>query len=180
MPLGVRMSEQKQDDYSRSHMLEALELARMAFDHNEVPIGAVVVNREGAIIGRWFNQVEERKSQCAHAEMIAIEQAACSIGDWRLDGCMIYVTLEPCSMCFSLIRLSRIEKLLFGASSPRFGYQLDKVATSSVYKKNIRVVSGVCSAKAQQLLKQFFQMQRMKKGEYSKQGSSEKDQSGSY
>ncbi|EKD48590.1 MAG: CMP/dCMP deaminase zinc-binding protein [uncultured bacterium] len=98
--------------------------------------------------------------------MIAITQAASAIGDWRLDGCALYVTLEPCSMCYSLIRLSRIQTLVFGASSPRFGYQLDNVATSSVYKNDVRVVSGVCASQAQQLLKQFFQMQRMKKGEH--------------
>jgi tRNA(adenine34) deaminase len=173
------MLEKKYPDLDTFYMKQALDLAQKAFDQNEVPIGALVVNQHGAIIGRGFNQVEGRKSQCAHAEMEAIEQATSHSGDWRLDGCTLYVTLEPCSMCYSLMRLCRIGKLVFGAPSPRFGYQLDKVATSSVYKKVIRVVSGVCSMHAQRLLKRFFQMQRMKKGEYIKSGSQE-DQSGSY
>ena len=172
------MPEKKYSDLDTFYMQQALDLAQKAFDQNEVPIGAVVIDQQGTIIGCGFNQVEGRKSQCAHAEMQAIEQATSHIGDWRLDGCIIYVTLEPCSMCYSLIRLCRFEKLIVGASSPRFGYQLDKIATSSVYKKIIRVVSGVCSMQAQQLLKRFFQMQRIKKGEYSKPGSQE-DQSGS-
>ncbi len=170
------MSEKKHSDVDIMYMKQALDLAQKAFDQNEVPIGALVVDQDGAIIGRGFNQVEGRKSQCAHAEMQAIEQATSHIGDWRLDGCTLYVTLEPCSMCYSLMRLCRIEKLKFGASSPRFGYQLDNIAISSVYKKIIRVVSGVCGMQAQHLLKRFFQMQRMKKGEYSKPGSQE-DQS---
>ncbi len=161
------MSHSVSVDFHSKYMHEALDLAHQAFDQNEVPIGAVVVDPDGVIIGRGFNQVEERKSQCAHAEMIAIQQATTTRGDWRLDGCAIYVTLEPCSMCYSLIRLCRFKTLLFGASSPRFGYQLDNIATSSVYKKDMNVVSGVCSASAQVLLKRFFQMQRIKKGEYS-------------
>ena len=171
--MEVRLPEKKHSDLDTFYMKQALDLAQKAFDQNEVPIGALVIDQQGAIIGCGFNQVEGRKSQCAHAEMQAIEQATSHIGDWRLDGCTIYVTLEPCSMCYSLIRLCRIEKLIFGASSPRFGYQLDKVAISSVYKKIIRVVSGVCSMQAQHLLKRFFQMQRMKKGEYSKPRSQE-------
>ena len=162
--MGVGVSNNLSQD--GIYMQEALALARMAFDCNEVPIGAVVIAGNGTIIGRGYNQVEGQKSQCAHAEMIAITQAASAIGDWRLDGCALYVTLEPCSMCYSLIRRSRIQTLVFGASSPRFGYQLDNVATSSVYKNDVRVVSGVCASQAQQLLKQFFQMQRMKKGEH--------------
>ncbi len=171
------MSE-NQHNQDATYMQESLALARAAFDQNEVPIGAIVVDCKGAIVGRGFNQVEGRKSQCAHAEMIAINEAAAAIGDWRLDACTLYVTLEPCSMCYSLIRLSRIGTLVFGASSPRFGYQLDNVATSSVYKNDVRVLSGVCAQQAQDLLKRFFQMQRTKKGEY--KSGSQKDKSESY
>jgi tRNA(adenine34) deaminase len=170
--------EKKQSERDIIYMQEALALAQAAFDMNEVPIGAIVVNANGVVIGRGYNQVEGRKSQCAHAEMTAIMQASTTKGDWRLDDCSLYVTLEPCSMCYSLIRLSRIQSLIFGASSPRFGYQLDNVATSSVYKNDVRVVSSVCAAQAEHLLKRFFQMQRIKKGEH-KSGSQE-DQSESY
>lgn len=160
------MSDKKDSKRDTTYMQEALALAQVAFDCNEVPIGAVVVDANGAIIGRGYNQVEGRNTQCAHAEITAIMQANDQSGDWRLDDCTLYVTLEPCSMCYSLIRLSRIQTLVYGASSPRFGYQLDNVATSSVYKNDVRVVSGVCAAQAEHLLKRFFQMQRIKKGEY--------------
>ncbi len=146
------------------YMNAALDQAHKAFDLNEVPIGAAVVGSNGEIIGLGYNQVETKKTQCAHAEMIAIEEAARRCGDWRLDGCWMYVTLEPCSMCFSLMRLSRIDGLVFAASSPRFGYQLDNITTSSVYKKDIIVMSGLCKESAQALLKKFFKIQR-KKGE---------------
>lgn len=169
------MSEKKYTSQDEVYMHKALDQAGKAFAHNEVPIGAVVVDADGAIIGIGYNQVEGRKTQCAHAEMRAIMQASDQRGDWRLDGCTIYVTLEPCSMCYSLLRISRIQTLVYGASSPRFGYQLDNVATSSVYKNDVRVVSGVCAEQSEQLLKRFFQMQRIKKGEH-KTGS-QKNQS---
>src|SRR3970040_159134 len=89
-------------------MRQALELAQKAFDQNEVPIGAIVIDQNGTIIGRGFNQVEGCNPQCAHAEMRAIQQAAQTKNDWRLDGCTMYVTLEPCRMCSSLMRLSRL------------------------------------------------------------------------
>ncbi len=166
------MSFDRQID--EQYMLEALSLAHKAFKQNEVPVGAVVVDKNGAIIGSGFNEVESKKSQCAHAELTAISQAAKAVGDWRLDDCTLYVTLEPCSMCFGLIRLSRLSGLIFAAPSLRFGYQLDNVATSSVYKKDMRIVSGVCGEQSEQLLKQFFQLQRVKKGEY--KAGSEKNQ----
>ena len=154
-----------------TYMRKALDLAQKAFDRNEVPVGALVVDQNGAVIGMGFNQVESEKSQCAHAEIEAIQQATKAVGDWRLDGCSLYVTLEPCSMCFGLIRLSRLSKLIFAAPSLRFGYQLDNAGASSVYKKDMIVIDGVCSEQSEQLLKRFFQIQRVKKGEYVKAGS---------
>ena len=161
-------------------MQVVVKLAGLNIEHQTGgPFGAgIFESKSGRLISVGVNLVESNDCSIAHAEMIAIQQAAQAIGDWRLDGCTLYVTLEPCSMCYSLIRLSRLETLVFGAASPRFGYQLDNVATSSVYKNDVRVVSGVCAVEAQFLLKQFFHMQRMKKGEY--KSGSEKDQSKSY
>jgi tRNA(adenine34) deaminase len=147
-------------------MQEALELAQQAATENEVPIGAIVVDAQGTVIGRGANKVEQCKSQLAHAELLAIAQASKTIGDWRLDGCTIYVTLEPCTMCFGCIRLSRLARLVYAAQSPRFGYQLDNIVTGGVYKKDIKIDSGIGEGQAQQLVKQFFQKQRKKKGEY--------------
>jgi tRNA(adenine34) deaminase len=158
------------------YMKQALTLAQQAYTLDEVPIGALIVNAQGEIIGRGYNQVEQQKSQLAHAEMLAIAQATAAIGDWRLEGCIIYVTLEPCSMCFSAIQLSRIEKLVYGADSPRFGYQLDKIVTAGVYKKDVIICRGIYADQAQELVQRFFKKQRKKKGEY--ETGLEKDKAG--
>ncbi|TET34693.1 nucleoside deaminase [Candidatus Dependentiae bacterium] len=150
------------------YMHKALELAKRASDSDEVPVGAVVVNQEGTIIGNGHNQVEAKKVQTAHAEVAAIEQAAQTIGDWRLDGCSIYITLEPCRMCMGLIQLSRLSRVIYAVKSPRFGYQLDNMAISSVYKKDVYIEQGVCAGEAQHVLKQFFQQKREKKDECKK------------
>ena len=145
------------------YMQEALTLAQTAFANDEVPIGAVVVDAKGMIIGAAYNQVEQKNTQAAHAEVLAIMQAGNICNDWRLDGCAIYVTIEPCAMCFGLIRLSRISSLIFAAPSPRFGYQLDKKPAGEVYKKNMTVISGIYKQESQALIKKFFQKQRNKK-----------------
>ncbi len=142
----------------------ALVQAQHAFDLGEVPIGAVVVNAQGTIIGSGFNQVEQQHTQCAHAETIAITQAGNALADWRLEGCWLYVTLEPCSMCMALIRLSRLQGMVFGADSPLFGYRLDNVDVVSVYNKDpLLTVAGVYKEESSALLKEFFK-QRRKEG----------------
>ena len=151
---------QRDDQY---YMRKALEMACKAESIDEVPIGAIVVDADGAIIGRGYNQVERKKTQLAHAEIIALERATRKKGDWRLDGCILYVTLEPCRMCVSLIQISRLRGIIYAAESPRFGYQLDNIAISSVYKKDVQVKGGVGADDAQRILKQFFQKKRKKK-----------------
>lgn len=147
-------------------MQKALAQAQKAFDKDEVPIGAIVVDALGNIIARGHNLVEQRDTQLAHAEAIALERAGKKIGDWRLEGCWIYVTLEPCSMCMSLIELSRLHGVVFGAHSPLFGYRLDKELSLRVYKKSaVRVIEGVCAEETIHLLKQFFKDKRKKKSE---------------
>lgn len=153
------------------YMNEALKEAARAQAQDEVPIGAIVVGPDGMILGRGYNQVETQKTQRAHAEGIAIERAAHGRGDWRLDGCTLYVTLEPCHMCMGLMRLSRIERVVYAASSPLFGYRLDKDAGPWVYKNDIQITQGVAAVEARQLLKLFFQSKRNKKGECNKTGS---------
>jgi tRNA(Arg) A34 adenosine deaminase TadA len=102
----------------------ALEQAEIAAEQSEVPVGAVVIDEKGAIIARAYNQVEHTGTQRAHAEMLALEQAALSRGNWRLSGCWLYVTLEPCTMCMGLARLSRVAGVVYGARSPLMGYSL--------------------------------------------------------
>lgn len=142
-------------------MQEALKEARTAFDHQEVPIGAIVVAANGAIIGRGANTVERNHTQSAHAESLAINQAGAHLNDWRLNDCWIYVTLEPCLMCMNLIYLSRLTGVIFGAASPLFGYRLDNLQADQVYKKAMVLVKeGVCADESAQLLKQFFNQRR--------------------
>jgi tRNA(adenine34) deaminase len=144
-------------------MHKALLQAQRAYAADEVPVGAILVDVDGTIIGRGYNQVEKQHTQAAHAEVIAISKAGKKMGDWRLNGCWLYVTLEPCSMCIYLALLSRLEGVVFGASSPLFGYQLDKTLTFQLYKNNaLSIVAGVSAEKAAQLLRNFF---RLKRGE---------------
>lgn len=154
------MNEAIESKTHSDYMRQAMVLAQQAYTHDEVPIGALIVDADGTIIGRGFNRVEQTKSQLAHAELIAIAQATAYRNDWRLDGCTLYVTLEPCSMCFSALQLSRIATVVYGANSPRFGYHLDKIAMGGVYKKDIKTYSGVHADQAQELVKQFFKKQR--------------------
>ncbi|MEJ2568752.1 MAG: nucleoside deaminase, partial [candidate division WOR-3 bacterium] len=101
-------------------MREALKEAVKSFENEEVPVGAVVV-RDDTIIGRGCNRKEALNDPTAHAEIIAITAAANSIGDWRLDGCILYSTLEPCLMCAGAVIQSRISRVVYGASDEKFG-----------------------------------------------------------
>lgn len=145
-------------------MRYALEQARCAWDENEVPIGAVVVNQQGEIIGRGYNQVEQKNSQAAHAEIIALSAAGKAMNGWRLNGCWLFVTLEPCFMCMGLAKLSRLAGVVFGAKSPLFGYQLDNDVSFQLYKNGaINIVGGICAEESAYLLKCFFQAKREKR-----------------
>lgn len=152
------------DDRNIFYMQQALNLAQKAFLRGEVPIGAIVVDSQGMIVGRGYNQVEQKKSQSAHAEMIALAKAGKKRKDWRLNDCWVYVTLEPCSMCMNCIALSRCKGVVFGAKSPLFGYQLDKEGAFQLYKENVvETVAGLCAEDSVQLLKRFFKDRREEK-----------------
>lgn len=143
------------------YMQQALKLAWLAYKKGEIPIGALIVDISGKIIAKGYNSTEKYHSQSQHAEVRAIEAAGKKIRDWRLDGCTIYVTLQPCVMCMSLICLSRIERLVYAAQSPLFGYDLDKEAIPCIYKKHIKgVTSGILAEESTQLLEQFFKGRR--------------------
>lgn len=159
-------------------MKQALEQAKKALTNDEVPVGAIVVDPRGNIVSQSYNRVNKAGCQTEHAEMRAIRAACKKLGDWRLDGYWVYVTLEPCTMCIGLMRLCRISGLVYGADSPLFGYHLDKDANLQVYKKNtidgedfqvhenhiFRVIGGVCSDESASMLKHFFKQKR-KEGE---------------
>ena len=144
-------------------MGQALELARQAFDEEEVPIGAIVVH-EGRIIGTGYNQREQLNDPTAHAEMLAITQAASELGDWRLNGCSLYVTLEPCPMCAGAIVLARISHVIYGTTDPKAGAceSLFRITDDARLNHRCQVVGGVLRDECRGLLQEFFAMQRAK------------------
>jgi tRNA(adenine34) deaminase len=146
------------DDYL---MGEALRLAKMAYEAEEVPVGAVIA-RDGRIIARAHNQVELLKDATAHAEILAITQAAHALGDWRLEGCMLFVTKEPCPMCAGAIMLSRVKRLVFGVRDDHAGGAGSVFAITSAkgLKHVIEVVPGVKETEARDLLQSFFRVRR--------------------
>ena len=142
-------------------MRKALHLAEIALSKNEVPVGAIIVKDE-KIIGKGYNQKEQFNDPTAHAEIIAITSAASTINDWRLDGCTLYVTKEPCAMCSGAIINSRVSKLIFGAYDEKKGccgslYQLcgDKRLESLT-----AVRGGIEEEQCSLLLKEFFKKKR--------------------
>ncbi|HEY3244365.1 MAG TPA: tRNA adenosine(34) deaminase TadA [Phycisphaerae bacterium] len=142
-------------------MHAALEEARRADSEDEVPIGAVVVHN-GRIIGRGHNQRERLADPTAHAEMLAISAAAAALGDWRLEGCTLYVTLEPCLMCAGAIVLARIERLIFGAEDPKGGACGSLYTLTDDPRLNHRVTTtaGLLADESARLLHDFFARQR--------------------
>jgi len=144
-------------------MTKALMQARIASKRNEVPIGAIVVDENGAILARGYNKTEAIGCQTGHAEVVAIQKACKKRDSWRLNGCFIYVTLEPCLMCLGLIMLSRIDGVIFGATSDLFGSGLGNIDKLPSYAQNIHIEGGVRAQESIQLLQDFFKQARKKR-----------------
>ena len=141
-------------------MTEALRLAAVAAEKGEIPVGAIVV-RDGEIIGRGYNLRENKKSATAHAEIIAIEQACAAVGDWRLKGCVLYVTLEPCPMCAGAIVNSRIDRVVFGAKDGAAGCCGSLINFNAYpFNHSFSIEGGVCEEECISLLKAFFESRR--------------------
>lgn len=136
-----------------SFMLRAIELAKEALKDGEIPVGAVVV-RDGKIIGEGKNLRERTKNSMYHAEILAIEEACKNKGDWRLDDCDIYVTLEPCPMCSGAILMSRIKKIVFGAYSPQ-GALVSKIQMFDDYASNANIIGGYMAEECARLIENF-------------------------
>ena len=142
-------------------MLAALVLARQAAQHDEVPVGAVVV-RDNQIVGRGFNQPIGLHDPTAHAEIMAIRDAAQTVGNYRLPGCTLVVTVEPCTMCAGALVHARIERLIFGAKEPRAGAVCSsaRVLDNLGLNHKITVVEGVLEKECKALMSDFFQGRR--------------------
>jgi tRNA(adenine34) deaminase len=144
-------------------MAKAIELARVAATvSGDVPVGAIVLNKDGDVIATGANQRELSHNPVAHAEIIAIQKAASALGDWRLDGCTLVVTLEPCAMCAGAIAQSRIPKLVFGAWDEKagaVGSQWDLLRDPRQLHKP-EVIAGVMADECAALLAEFFQEKR--------------------
>jgi tRNA(adenine34) deaminase len=142
-------------------MRRALMQSRSAFEAEEVPIGAVVVH-QGRVIGEGWNQREQLKDPTAHAEMIAITQAAQALDSWRLIDCTLYVTLEPCPMCAGAIVQARIPTVVYGTTDPKAGacHTLYRITDDARLNHRATVIGGVLQRECQSILQEFFALQR--------------------
>jgi len=143
-------------------MKQALELAQQVQHQGEVPVGAVLV-REGTMIARGFNQRESSQKATDHAEMAVIDQGCQLLGGWRLDDCTMYVTLEPCLMCAGAILQARLKRLVYACANPKAGavHSLYHVLEDPRLNHRVAVTKGVLQKESSQLLKAFFQQQRI-------------------
>jgi tRNA(adenine34) deaminase len=149
---------------NEEYMAEALKEAKKAFELGEIPVGAVVV-RNGEIIGRGHNTRETGKQTAGHAEMAAIEQACRTLNDWRLEGCAIYVTLEPCPMCAGAIMQARISDVYFAADDPKAGafggvFDLSVIQGMNYYPL---IHQGLMACEAKNIMDLFFAKMRDKR-----------------
>lgn len=144
------------------YMQVAIDAARIAEENGDVPIGAIIVY-ENRIIGKAYNQREQLADPTAHAEIIALTQAAAFMESWRLHGCTMYVTLEPCPMCAGALVLARIDRLVYGCDDPKTGAvkSLYNIVNDERLNHTIEVTSGVLAEECSGLLQQFFRRRRI-------------------
>lgn len=145
------------------HMKEALKQAKKAYALGEVPIGCVIVH-EGKIIGRGYNRRNTDKNTLAHAEITAINKASKVIGDWRLEECTLYVTLEPCQMCAGAIVQARIPEVVMGCMNPKAGCagSILNILEMPQFNHQVKVTRGILEAECSQMLKTFFEELRIR------------------
>jgi tRNA(adenine34) deaminase len=152
------MSKSKEDE---RFMRTAIEAAKIAGDNGDVPIGAVIVSQD-RIIARAYNQREQLADPTAHAEIVALTQAAAALENWHLHGCTMYVTLEPCPMCAGALVLSRMDRLVYGCDDPKAGAcgSLYNIVQDDRLNHRLEVTSGVLKEQCSQQLQEFFAKRR--------------------
>lgn len=143
------------------YMRIAIDQAKIAEENGDVPIGAVIVHKN-QIIAKAYNQREQLQDPTAHAEIIALTQASAALENWHLNGCTMYVTLEPCPMCAGALVLSRMDKLVYGCDDPKTGAvkSLYNIATDNRLNHRLEVVSGVLADECTKQLQDFFHRRR--------------------
>ena len=148
------------NEQDMNYMKQALALAGEAAACGEVPVGAIVV-RDGEIIGKGYNRRETWGSAIAHAEILAIEEACRAVGSWRLNGCTLYVTLEPCPMCTGAIVNARVDRVVFGVKDPAAGCCGSVLQIGNYpFARNLTVESGVSEEECAAILTHFFKQRR--------------------
>ncbi len=142
-------------------MREALTMAQRAAAQGEVPVGAIIV-KNGQVVGQGFNQPVGSHDPSAHAEICALRDAGQTLQNYRLPGCTLYVTIEPCTMCLGAIIHARVARLVFGAVEPRYGAVSSgqRLLENGVYNHELAVSSGILAEEAAGLMKQFFRQRR--------------------
>ena len=163
------MAEKEMEAYAdrrktdEKYMREALKQAKKAYDLNETPIGCVIVH-DGKIIGRGYNRRNTDKNPLAHAEIAAIKKASKKMGDWRLEECTLYVTLEPCQMCAGAIVQARVERVVVGCMNPKAGCagSILNLLEMAEFNHQVRLETGVLGEECSALMKTFFKELREK------------------
>jgi len=142
-------------------MAKAFMLAEQAYEEKEIPVGALIV-KDDHIIGKGYNQTERLKDATAHAEMVAISAACANLENKYLEGCTLYVTLEPCPMCAGALVWSKIDRIVFGATDPKAGAcgSVFNLATNKKLNHQVEVIQGIMEQDCEWLLKEFFREQR--------------------
>jgi tRNA(adenine34) deaminase len=142
-------------------MRRALEVAAGCLDHDDVPIGCVIV-RDGEEVAAAGNERELREDPTAHAEILALQRAAAATGRWRLEGCTLYVTLEPCAMCAGAVVLARVDRVVFGAPDPKAGFagSLGNLVQDDRLNHRTSLTPGVLAEDCGDLLRAFFRARR--------------------
>ncbi|MFV0441677.1 MAG: tRNA adenosine(34) deaminase TadA [Lachnospirales bacterium] len=145
------------------YMNEAVKEAKKAFEDNEVPIGCIIVYKD-EVIAKSFNKRNTKKNTLYHAEIIAIDEACKFLGDWRLEGCTMYVTVEPCPMCAGAVLQSRIDRLVFGTYNKKAGCcgSIYNLLDDDRFNHKVKVESGVMEDECTRLMKDFFKKTRDK------------------
>ena len=156
--MGLTPGEPEDDERA---MRLALEEAKRCLDHGDVPIGAVVT-REGRVLSAAGNERELASDPTAHAEILALRAAAAAVGSWRLEGCTLTVTLEPCAMCAGAAVLSRVDRVVFGAADPKAGFagSLGNLVQDPRLNHTVSLTDGVLAEECGDLLRTFFRERR--------------------